>query len=94
MTSQADLVIAATRLGYFEYSDLQDPTRFNSGIERALRYITTDGQRHETAHAYPNLRILCQSEVNRVLLDENIPAGRVKCASNPLFDLNQVQRKG
>lgn len=59
----------------------------NNGIQRALRYISPDGKRQDTAFCYlhprlqdgnhPNLHVLVQSRVVKVLFDETKSANGV-----------------
>ena len=84
-----------TRLGYTEYQDLQDPDQVNNGWERAMGYVSPEGVRADAAHAYlhpllsdgkhPNLHVLCESKVNRVLFDEDKRAVGVEYLPNPAY---------
>ena len=81
-------------MGYPEITDLQDLDA-NNGIQRWMRYVSPDGRRQDTAHCYvhpklaqpdtyPNLHVLVESKVVRVLLDEsNTRAVGVEYSPNP-----------
>ncbi|KAI8633311.1 alcohol oxidase-like protein [Xylariaceae sp. FL1651] len=76
-------------------SELQDlgDMNTNSGTQRALRYISPDGKRQDTASCYlhlrlqdgnhPNLHVLVQSRVLKVLFDET------KRANGVVYELAQ-----
>ncbi|KAK5173083.1 uncharacterized protein LTR77_003205 [Saxophila tyrrhenica] len=93
--SQEDWLSAASKLGYQEYTDLQDPTSVNNGWERAMKYSTPEGDRADSAHAYIhplledgkhiNLHVLCESKVVRVLFDDNKRAVGVEYMPNPAY---------
>lgn len=93
--SRDDWIRAAKRHGYTEYADLQDPTKLNNGFEKEMKYITKTGRRNDAAHGYlhpllndghhPNLHVLCESKVNRVLFDENKKAVAVEYLPNPAY---------
>lgn len=70
---------AADQLGYHELKDLQNLDA-NNGTERWMKYIGPDGRRQDSAHRflhpklqsgseYPNLHVLCEKQVIRVLFD-------------------------
>ncbi|KYK60260.1 alcohol dehydrogenase [Drechmeria coniospora] len=75
---QDDILAAAEALGIEEIVDLQDFKAAN-GFSRWLRYIGPDGKRQDAAHRYihpllvsgkyPNLHLLLESKVSRVLFD-------------------------
>lgn len=91
-----DLLKAAAAVGWPEIKDLQDLDS-NNGFERWLRYISPDGKRQDTARKYlhdklegskyPNLHILAESKVVRVLLDGDKRAVGVEYTPNPAFQL-------
>ncbi|KAL5614160.1 hypothetical protein FOVSG1_003223 [Fusarium oxysporum f. sp. vasinfectum] len=78
--SESDFIKAATEVGWPEINDLQT-LNANNGVERWLRYVSKDGKRQDTATAYlhdkidnskyPNLHVLVESKVIRVLLDDD-----------------------
>ncbi|KAI1368349.1 GMC oxidoreductase [Xylaria arbuscula] len=73
-----DFVDAVNTAGWPEIQDLQDMDAVN-GVQRAMRYVDPEGRRQDTAHRYlfprlndgrhPNLHVLLQSRVKRVLFD-------------------------
>lgn len=82
--------------GYPEVLDLQDLTTAN-GISRAYRYVSPEsGVRQDTATTYlhprlqdgnhPNLHVLVESQVSRILLNENKKATGVEYRSNPKLE--------
>lgn len=91
-----DVLQAAAAVGWPEIKDLQDLDS-NNGFERWLRYISPDGKRQDTArkylhdklegNKYPNLHILVESKVVRVLLDDEKRAIGVEYTPNPSFQL-------
>jgi alcohol oxidase len=95
--SQDDWMNTAERLGETVYADLENPEAVNNGWERALKYNTPEGLRHDSAHAYihpliddgkhENLHILCESKVVRVLFDENKRANGVEYIPNPAYQI-------
>lgn len=67
----------------------------NNGVQKAQRFIGTDGLRSDTAHSYlhpklkdgakyPNLHLLVQNQVVRVLFDGTTATG-VEFRGNPKF---------
>jgi alcohol oxidase len=67
----------------------------NNGVQRAQRFVGPDGRRSDTAHAYlhpklkandvyPNLHLLLQNQVVRVLFDGTTATG-IEFRSNPKF---------
>lgn len=92
MTSEDDFIAATEKIGYPEISDLQDLDS-NNGFERWMRYVSPEGRRQDTAHTYlhpklrdgehPNLHVLVESKVLRVLFDENKRACGVEFTPNP-----------
>jgi alcohol oxidase len=87
-------------MGYRELKDLQNLDA-NNGTERWLRYVGPDGRRQDAAHRflhpklqsghYPNLHVLCESQVIKVLFDGNKRATGVEYRPNPRF---QAQARG
>ncbi|KAH9983847.1 alcohol oxidase-like protein [Xylariaceae sp. FL0662B] len=79
-----DFIASAKTLGWPEIEDLQDLDA-NNGVQRSMRYISPDGKRQDTAHAYlhprlhdgkhPNLHVLVQSQVTRVLFENRKAIG-------------------
>ncbi|KAI1207668.1 GMC oxidoreductase [Annulohypoxylon truncatum] len=87
---------AAEKFGYPEITDLQNLDT-NNGFQRWLRYMSPEGKRSDTAHAYihpklrdgkhPNLHVLVESKVVRVLFDEDKRACGVEFTPNPKFQV-------
>jgi alcohol oxidase len=94
--SENDLINAAAKMGFPEITDLQ-ALDSNNGFERWLRSVSKAGRRQDTATAYihdkingdkyPNLHILTESQVVRVLLDEEKRAVGVEYVPNEAFQL-------
>jgi alcohol oxidase len=88
-----DFITAMNQIGYPEVEDLQDLETAN-GVAHAYRYISPDtGRRQNAADTYlhprledskhPNLHVLVESQVLRVILDENKKATGVVFRPNP-----------
>lgn len=87
-------------MGWGELQDLGD-LETNNGIQRALRYISPDGKRQDTAHCYlhprlqygnhPNLHVLVQSRVVKVVFNETKRATGVVYAPMQSGDLRTVK---
>lgn len=85
---QDDLLAAAESLGYPEIPDLQDFESVN-GFSRWRRYVGPDGTRQDAAHRFihplmasgehPNLHLLVETKVSRVVFDEQGCARGVEC---------------
>ncbi|KAH7141734.1 GMC oxidoreductase-domain-containing protein [Dactylonectria macrodidyma] len=92
--SQDDFLSAAAKVGWTEITDLQTLDA-NNGFERWQNYISEDGKRQDTAHKYvheklqsgnfPNLHVLVESKVVRVLFDNDKQAVGVEYTPNPDF---------
>ncbi|OQV07603.1 hypothetical protein CLAIMM_12010 [Cladophialophora immunda] len=93
-SAESDFIAAAGEVGYPEIQDLQDLDS-NNGFQRWLRYVSPDGKRQDAAHCYlhprlqdgkhPNLRVLVQARVKRVIFDENKRAVGVEYEPNSIF---------
>ncbi|KAF9777241.1 hypothetical protein IL306_004489 [Fusarium sp. DS 682] len=91
---ESDFINAMSQVGWPEIHDLQT-LNHNNGVERWLRYVSKDGRRQDTATAYlhnkiddkkyPNLHVLVESKVVRVLLDDDKRAVGVEYTPNPAF---------
>ncbi|KAK8867485.1 alcohol oxidase [Apiospora arundinis] len=89
---QEEFIQAAAQLGYPEHVDLQDLDS-NNGVQKALRFISPEGVRSDTATAYlhpklagnPNLHVLVKNQVVRVLFEGQKAAG-VEYRANPKFN--------
>ncbi|KAK8080997.1 hypothetical protein PG997_008815 [Apiospora hydei] len=98
---QNEFIKAAAQLGYPEHVDLQDLDS-NNGVQRARRFVSADGGRSDTAHAYihpkmkgeggkyPNLHVLLKSQVVRVLFEGQKAVG-VEYRGNPKFQNTPVR---
>lgn len=85
---------AADNVGYHELKDLQNLDA-NNGTERWLRYVGPNGRRQDAAHRYlhpklrsgdyPNLHVLVEKQVTRVLFDGNKRAVGVEYQTNPKY---------
>ncbi|KAL5117583.1 hypothetical protein ACEQ8H_004476 [Pleosporales sp. CAS-2024a] len=92
--AEDDFIQAAAAIGIREFTDLQTLDA-NDGLERWLRYVSPQGKRQDTAHRYlhpkledgqhPNLHVLVESKVVRVLFDESKRAVGVEYTPNPDF---------
>lgn len=86
-----DFLGAAEKLGYPEVHDMQDLDAIN-GVQRALRYVNSKGERQDTAHGYihpllqdgkhPNLHVLVETHVERVLVEDGKAVGVVFSSSS------------
>ncbi|KIW82742.1 hypothetical protein Z517_01985 [Fonsecaea pedrosoi CBS 271.37] len=92
--AENEFIDAAAKMGYRELKDLQNLDS-NNGTERWLRYVGPDGRRQDAAHRflhpklqsghYPNLHVLTENQVVRILLDDNKRAVGVEYRPNPKF---------
>ncbi|KAI1421237.1 GMC oxidoreductase [Xylaria sp. FL1777] len=90
-----DYLRAALQVGWPEKPDLQTLDH-NNAFARYMRYISPDGKRSDSAHMYlhprlqdgkhPNLHVVVESQVVRVVFDEDKRACGVEYQSNPLFN--------
>lgn len=88
---------AAAKIGYPELEDLQNLDA-NNGIERYQKYVGPNGRRSDSAHKYlhpkirsgdyPNLHVLVEKQVVRVIFDEDKRAVGVEYQHNPKFLAN------
>ncbi|RYP21424.1 hypothetical protein DL767_009277 [Monosporascus sp. MG133] len=75
---------AAAQVGWKEFEDLGDLDSVG-GVQRALRYVSPDGKRQDTAQqylhpklqdgGYPNLYVVVDSEVDRVVFEGQRASG-------------------
>ncbi|KAI1333326.1 GMC oxidoreductase [Xylariaceae sp. FL0255] len=89
-----EFIAAANEIGYPTIPDL-NVLDTNNGVALWKRFVSPDGKRSDTAHAYlhprlrdgrhPNLHVLVESQVVRVLFDENKRACGVEYRQNPIF---------
>ncbi len=90
-------VDAAAKLGYPEVQDLQNLDA-NNAIERYYRYVGPNGRRQDAAHRYlhpklqsgeyPNLHVLVEKQVLKVLFDDDKRASGVEYQTNPKYMAN------
>lgn len=90
-SSEDDFIKVVCEYGKKEIPDLQNLEN-NDGFSRWYRYISPDGKRQDTAHRYvhpllqdgehPNLHLLLETKVNRVLFDSDNRAVGVEYAKN------------
>ncbi|RYP89172.1 hypothetical protein DL770_004544 [Monosporascus sp. CRB-9-2] len=91
--SEDDFIRAAGEVGYQEFGDLQGLDA-NNGFERWLRYIGPNGRRQDAASTYlhpklqdseyPNLHVIVESQVSRILFDQKRAVG-VEYRPNPAY---------
>ncbi|KAI2464627.1 GMC oxidoreductase-domain-containing protein [Annulohypoxylon bovei var. microspora] len=96
-----EVIAAAEKLGWPEVEDLSDLDAINA-VWRAKRFISPNGERQDAASCYlhprlrdgkhPNLHVLVESQVTRILLDESHKAVGVEFRSNPLFHPNEADQ--
>jgi len=92
--AEQSFIDSANEMGYSELKDLQNLDA-NNATERWLKYIGPNGRRQDAAHRYvhnklqsgdyPNLHVVCEKQVIRVLFDDNRKAVGVEYQSNPKF---------
>ncbi|KAF2819461.1 alcohol oxidase [Ophiobolus disseminans] len=92
--AEDDFLQAAASHGVPEIEDLQNLEE-NNGFQRWQRYVSPEGKRQDTAHQYlhpkledgkhPNLHVLVESKVVRVLFDNSKRAVGVEYTPNPEF---------
>ncbi|KAI5921971.1 GMC oxidoreductase-domain-containing protein [Camillea tinctor] len=103
--TEDDFLRAAAATGCREVKDLQDLDR-NDGWQRWWRYVSPEGVRSDTAHAYvhprlrdgkhPNLHVVVEAQVVRVLFEDDGDAKRasaVEYAPNPKFNPDATGRE-
>jgi alcohol oxidase len=91
--SEDDFIRSCEKQGIPKKPDMQDFDTAN-GTERWMRTVSTDGKRQDAAHTYihplladgkhPNLHVLCQKKVVRVLFDGKRACG-VEFIPNPQY---------
>ncbi len=93
---------AIETVGWNEIQDLGD-LNTNNGAQRALRYISPEDLRQDTAHCYlhhrlrdgehPNLHVIVESEVSKVLFDNNNHANGVVYTHQSSAELRTVKAR-
>ncbi|KAI0383470.1 putative alcohol oxidase [Hypomontagnella monticulosa] len=92
MKAEDEFVAAMEEVGFPEAEDLQD---FESvGVARGRKYVSPEGQRQDVAHTYlhprlqdgkhPNLHVLVESQVLKVLFEDGRACG-VEYRANPIM---------
>lgn len=86
-------------VGFPEAEDLQDMKSL--GVEAIQKYVSPDGRRSDTAHAYlhpllqdgkhSSLHVLVETEVVRVLFDDDRRASAVEFRPNPIFQTDRAK---
>lgn len=89
-------------MGWSNVEDLSDMDSINA-VWRAKRFETLDGKRQDAATCYlhprlqdgkhPNLHVLVETQVQRILFDENKRAVGVEFRPNPLFHKGEGSTK-
>lgn len=92
-TSENDFIKAIGEVGWQEIPDLQTLDA-NNGVQRAMRFVSPDGKRQDAAHVYlhprlqdgkhPNLHVVVESQVIRVLFDGKRAVG-IEYQANSAF---------
>lgn len=95
--AEDQFIEASTKLGLPEVKDLQNLDA-NNAIERYYRYVGPNGRRQDAAHRYlhpklqsrdyPNLHVLVEKQVVKVLFDNNKRATGVEYQTNPKYLAN------
>lgn len=92
----AEFIAASENAGWPEVPDIQDLESINS-VGKNKRYISTEGKRQDAATCYlrprlnsdkyPNLHVLVESQVLRVLIDDDTKtAVGVEIRTNPRYN--------
>lgn len=73
-----------------------------NGAQRAMRFVSPDGKRQDVAHqylhpllnsgGYPNLHVVCESQVDRVIFDKTRAVG-ITYRQNPKFSKLAIQER-
>lgn len=95
-----EFIASASKAGWPEVQDAQDLETVNA-VGRAYRYVSPDGLRQDAATCYlhprlsdgkhPNLHVLVESQVKRILFDDNKAVG-VEFRHNPVFGGNAADQ--
>lgn len=96
-----DFIAAAKNIGWPEVPDLSDLDSINA-IWRAKRFISPSGERQDVASTYlhprlrdgkhPNLHVLVESQVSRILIDDDKKASGVEFIPNPFFHTDGMEQ--
>lgn len=94
--TDTEFLAAAEKAGWSEVPDIQDLESINS-VGKNKRYISTEGKRQDAvtcylrprlnSDKYPNLHVLVESQVVRILIDdETTRAVGVELRTNPRYN--------
>lgn len=96
-----EFIAAAKTMGWSEVPDLSDLDSINS-VWRAKRFISPSGERQDVASTYlhprlrdgkhPNLHVLVESQVSRILIDDSKKAYGVEFRPNPIFHTDGIEQ--
>lgn len=96
-----DFIAAAEHVGWSEVPDLSDLDSINA-IWRAKRFISPSGKRQDVATTYlhprlrdgkhPNLNVLVETQVSRILFDDSKRAAGVEFRPNPIFNSDNTEQ--
>lgn len=96
-----DFIAAAKTVGWSEVPDLSDLDSINA-IWRAKRFISPSGKRQDVASTYlhprlrdgkhPNLHVLVESQVSRILIDDSKKASGVEFTPNPVIQTDGIEQ--
>lgn len=99
---QEEFLAAAGKMGYPEVQDQANLHSVNA-MWRAHRFISPDGQRQDAASCYlhprlgdgkhPNLHVLIETQVARVLFDEDKRATGIEYRRSPLFAADTASKE-
>lgn len=96
-----EFIASAKKMGWSEVPDLSDLDSINT-VWRAKRFISPNGERQDVASTYlhprlrdgrhPNLHVLVESQVSRILIDESKRACGVEFRPNPIFNTDGMEQ--
>ncbi|RDA90935.1 hypothetical protein CP533_5358, partial [Ophiocordyceps camponoti-saundersi (nom. inval.)] len=94
-----EFIASSEKVGWPEVLDLSDLDSVNA-VWRAMRYVSPEGKRQDAATCYihprltdgkhPNLHVVVETDVVRILIDENKRAVGVEIFSNPRCHANSA----
>ncbi|KAK7719626.1 hypothetical protein SLS64_001803 [Diaporthe eres] len=97
-----EFIAAAKNVGWLEVPDLSDLDSINA-VWRAKRFISPSGERQDVASTYlhprlrdgkhPNLHVVVESQVSRILIDDSKRAYGVEFRPNPVFHTDQMEQQ-
>ncbi|KAI7773714.1 hypothetical protein LA080_010034 [Diaporthe eres] len=96
-----EFIAAAKNVGWLEVPDSSDLDSINA-VWRAKRFISPSGERQDVASTYlhprlrdgkhPNLHVLVESQVSRILIDESRRAYGVEFRPSPVFHTDRMEQ--